>query len=123
MDAPAAAALADGAARPGRAGAAGGGFALTAEYGQAIDRESAYERLLGKVAAPAAADATGATAASAPEQEQEHEHEGGGVGEKVGGVLGSPAFKAFSRSIGSALGREVTRSLFGTARRSPRRRR
>ena len=97
---------------------------LTGEYGQAIDRESAYERLLGKVAAPAAADGTtGAPAASAPEQEQEHEHEGGGVGEKVGEVLGSPAFKAFSRSIGSALGREVTRSLFGTARRPPRRRR
>ncbi len=35
----------------------------------------------------------------------------------VGAVLGSSAFKAFTRNVGSSLGREITRSLFGTARR------
>jgi hypothetical protein len=33
-------------------------------------------------------------------------------------VLKSPAAKSFMRSAGSALGREITRSIFGTARRS-----
>jgi hypothetical protein len=32
-------------------------------------------------------------------------------------VLASSAFKSFTRSAASALGREITRSIFGTARR------
>ena len=32
-------------------------------------------------------------------------------------VIDSPVVKSFLRSAGSALGREITRSLFGTARR------
>jgi len=116
---------------------------LMAEYGQAIDRESAYERLLGRVGgAGAETGPTGVGAAPAapgpheagnpgamtppmqppPKPAASDDHESG-VGDKVGEVLGSPAFRAFSRSVGSALGREITRSLFGTARRSPRRRR
>ncbi len=35
-------------------------------------------------------------------------------------VVGSPVVKSFMRSAGSALGREITRSLFGTAARSSR---
>jgi len=122
---------------------------LMAEYGQAIDRESAYERLLGRVggggvggggvggagtepagaapAAPGPHEAGNPGAMTPPMQPPpkpaaSDDHESG-VGDKVGEVLGSPAFRAFSRSVGSALGREITRSLFGTARRSPRRRR
>jgi hypothetical protein len=35
----------------------------------------------------------------------------------VAEVLGSPAVKSFLRSAASALGRELTRGLFGTRRR------
>ena len=56
---------------------------------------------------------------SEPEQRRERkpEPEAEGFGDKVGDVLGSSAFKAFTRSVGSTIGREITRSLFGTARR------
>jgi uncharacterized protein len=37
-------------------------------------------------------------------------------------VVGSPVVRSFLRSAGSALGREITRSLFGTATRRSRRR-
>ena len=33
-------------------------------------------------------------------------------------VIGSPMVRSMLRSAGTALGREITRSLFGTARRS-----
>jgi uncharacterized protein len=36
-------------------------------------------------------------------------------------AMESPVVKSFLRSAGSALGREITRSLFGTASRSRRR--
>jgi hypothetical protein len=39
---------------------------------------------------------------------------------RVAAVLGSSVFRSFARSAASAAGREITRSLFGTA---PRRRR
>ena len=45
---------------------------------------------------------------------------------KVAAVLGSSVFRSFARSAASAAGREISRSLFGTAprrRRSTRRRR
>jgi uncharacterized protein len=35
----------------------------------------------------------------------------------LGSVLGSAAFRSFTRSAASALGRELTRGLFGTRRR------
>jgi hypothetical protein len=35
----------------------------------------------------------------------------------VGKVLGSSAFRSFARSAASALGRELSRGLFGTRRR------
>ncbi|WP_442804850.1 helicase HerA-like domain-containing protein, partial [Streptomyces luteogriseus] len=38
-------------------------------------------------------------------------------------VVGSGVFQSLARSVGTQIGREITRSLFGTARRSGRRRR
>jgi hypothetical protein len=38
-------------------------------------------------------------------------------------VVTSSAFKSFLRSAGTVLGREITRSVLGTAKRSSRRRR
>jgi DNA helicase HerA-like ATPase len=96
--------------------------ALQAEYGTPVDRESAYEKLLAKVAP--APDAP----APAPQQEQ---HQGGrapeaaaGAGAVIGAVLGSSVFRSFARSAASAAGREITRSIFGTTprRRTARRR-
>ncbi len=89
---------------------------LQAEYGTAVDRDSAYERLLAKLAPPApATPATPAAAPSAPARS----------GEPAGalaGIFGSPVFKSFARSAASAAGREITRSLFGTSTRRRRRR-
>jgi DNA helicase HerA-like ATPase len=89
---------------------------LAAKYGQVLDRESAYEKLLAKTAAPlpaAAQEQPSAPAGKAAEEERDES----GLGEKVTAVLGSSAFKAFARNVGGSLGREITRSLFGTARR------
>jgi hypothetical protein len=84
---------------------------LHAKYGETVDRESAYEKLTAKIAAapaPAPADAPPA----APEPERRREEPG-----VVAEVLGSPVVKSFLRSAASALGREITRGLFGTRRR------
>jgi DNA helicase HerA-like ATPase len=91
---------------------------LQAEYGTPVDRESAYEKLLAKVAPEAAAQK------EAPKEEapREESHRGGGHGAEVAGgvvgaVLGSSVFRSFARSAASAAGREISRSIFGTAKR------
>jgi hypothetical protein len=50
----------------------------------------------------------------APSRRRAEEEAGSGV---VGTVLASSAFRAFTRSAASALGREISRGLFGTRRR------
>jgi DNA helicase HerA-like ATPase len=92
--------------------------ALQAEYGQAIDRDSAYERLAAKLAPPAPKPAPPKPgpppAQRAPRREQEQQS---GIGGMVTSVLGSSAAKSFMRSAASALGREITRGMLGTARK------
>jgi DNA helicase HerA-like ATPase len=97
---------------------------LLDDYGQVIDRESAYEKLLAKVAPEPEQPAE---TAPAPREEEPRRDEGGhggavaaGVGGAIAGALGSSVFRSFARSAASAAGREITRSIFGTA---PRRRR
>jgi hypothetical protein len=106
------------------------GSSLAGRYGQTVDRESAYERLLGRVQAaapvppsapPASAPPASAPPAPPPGPPPPSEQDGPGLGDKISAVLGSSAFRAFSRSVGSAVGREITRSLFGTASRRRRR--
>ena len=102
------------------------GSPLLAEYGTVVDRESAYERLLQKVAPPAEdepapRDESPQDAPAPAPRRREREQEGA-----VAKVLGSSVFRSFARSAASAAGREISRSLFGTAprrRRSTRRRR
>ncbi|MDX6313021.1 MAG: double-strand break repair helicase HerA and related ATPase [Streptomyces sp.] len=90
---------------------------LYGRYAQAIDRESAYEKL--SAPAAAAAPATPAPAAEAPVNKPARARdEEPGVVEQV---VGSGAFTSLARSIGTQLGREITRSLFGTSKRSRRR--
>jgi len=101
---------------------------LMGEYGTEIDRESAYERLAAKLAPPPAESRVPdrgtvreEPAGRARDDEPGHkassrapEKEGPGL---VEGVVRSTAFKSFLRSAGTVLGREITRSILGTARR------
>ena len=112
---------------------------LQAEYGTPIDRDSAYERLTRKTAAPPRADRAPTTpqaprtrqdddalptgdswdeprrpSSSRPSSRRGAEPEDRSVVEQV---LGSSAFRSFARSAASSLGREITRSIFGVRRR------
>jgi DNA helicase HerA-like ATPase len=89
---------------------------LQAEYGTPVDRDSAYEKLLAKVA-PIPDAAPAAPAQLAPKDSHTAEVAGGAIG----AVLGSSVFRSFARSAASAAGREITRSLFGTSSRKRRR--
>lgn len=87
---------------------------FNAKYGAAVDRESAYEMLNKRMEAapePAAADPEPPAPAAPPARRAEQEP---GVVEQV---VKSSAFKSMLRSAGTVIGREITRSLFGTARR------
>ncbi|MEV6840425.1 helicase HerA-like domain-containing protein [Streptomyces sp. NPDC051133] len=77
---------------------------LHGRYAQAVDRESAYEKLSAAAPAP---QAPPPRAPRAPDEEPS----------LVEQVVGSGMFKSLARSVGTQLGREITRSLFGTARR------
>ena len=65
-------------------------------------------------AGPGGAGAGRHPSAPGPGAGRKPETEDGGV---VGAVLGSSAFRAFARSAASALGREISRGIFGTRRR------
>lgn len=102
---------------------------LTAKYGAAIDRQSAYEMLTARLTPPPAAAPPPERVPSADEPDTSphlapdssgRQPEGPRYEQEpsvLEGVLGSSAFKSFARSAASALGREITRSIFGTARR------
>ncbi|MFF5476841.1 helicase HerA-like domain-containing protein [Streptomyces sp. NPDC012935] len=95
---------------------------LYGRYAQAVDRESAYERLQSRggkgpdeIREPRGGkgpdeirEPTGAADRGARQQEQPS---------VVEQVVGSGMFKSLARSVGTQIGREITRSLFGTARR------
>jgi uncharacterized protein len=94
---------------------------LQAEYGQTIDRESAYERLNARLAPPEAlppplpVEPGGASTSGEVKSRETAEP---GMLEKM---MDSPAFKSAMRSAGTVIGREITRSIFGTGRRRRRR--
>jgi DNA helicase HerA-like ATPase len=99
------------------------GSPFAAKYGTAIDRESAYEKLLAKVAPAEPQDepTDEPQAAEKPQPKKEsHAKEAAAVGGVVAGVLGSSVFKSFARSAASAAGREISRSLFGVGKRKSR---
>lgn len=102
------------------------GSALYGRYAQAVDRESAYEKLTAAQAEQAArAERAGAErAARAGGREAEEggrgrarEREAGAEPSVIEQVVGSGAFRSLARSVGTQIGKEITRSLFGTARR------
>jgi DNA helicase HerA-like ATPase len=81
-----------------------------ARYAEPVDRESAYEMLAAKLAP---ADEAAPESRSAPEKRRTERDDSGMVQK----VLGSTEVRGFLRSAASTAGREVFRSLFGTARR------
>ena len=102
---------------------------LHAKYGAAVDRESAYERLAARLAPPPVRAPEPPTPEpelpnpwpeipeAAPEPRRRTRREAPPEDDVVGKVLGSSAFRSFARSAASALGRELTRGLFGNRRR------
>jgi DNA helicase HerA-like ATPase len=95
---------------------------LVAEYGQAVDRESAREMLAERMAR---------TAAPAGEREEPRSEtrKGRGAGKTAAKAAGVAVLGALTTSIGRTVGREVVRGLFGLlgvkpprARRTARRR-
>ncbi|MFF4380254.1 helicase HerA-like domain-containing protein [Kitasatospora sp. NPDC001547] len=94
---------------------------LTARYRDAVDRESAYEKLAARAPRPEAAPA-GQPEQPAPRREErgesgERAREHSGAGGLLGSLLNNPAVKSFARSAGRQLGQEISRSLFGTSKR------
>jgi uncharacterized protein len=99
---------------------------LQAKYGQPVDRDSAHERLAARLnPAPAREPAPardrapedGARAAEPRRRARTRATPADDANGVVGQVLGSAAFRSFARSAASALGREITRGLFGNRRR------
>ncbi|MEV0981515.1 helicase HerA-like domain-containing protein [Streptomyces sp. NPDC049915] len=83
---------------------------LYGRYAQAVDRESAYEKL-------ADAREAGGAAAGRPGHKEARREESRDEPSVIEQVVGSGMFKSLARSVGTQVGREITRSLFGTARR------
>ncbi len=88
---------------------------LGAKYAAAADRESAYEKLAARVLATAPPVAMPPTSpAPTPARRTATAKEDPGLVEQV---VKSSAFRSAMRSAGTVIGREITRSIFGTRRR------
>ncbi|MFE6842225.1 helicase HerA-like domain-containing protein [Streptomyces sp. NPDC057686] len=98
---------------------------LYARYAQAVDRESAYEKISAEqAAAEAAAEAAAARAAAEKQAEKDAKEAAKGARgapkpepSLAEQVVGSGLFRSLARSVGTQLGREISRSIFGTAKR------
>jgi hypothetical protein len=100
---------------------------LQAEYGQTIDRDSAYERLNARLAPPPEQHAAPSDPNLPPPVYVPPQGEASADGTAVAKgatepgmldkMMNSPAFKSAMRSAGTVIGREITRSIFGTGRR------
>ncbi len=97
---------------------------LAAKYVEVVDRESAYEMLTKRleqapadaVPAPAPQD-TVPTRAPAPDRREPRRAPQRDEPNMLEQVVQSSAFRSMLRSAGTQIGREITRSIFGTARR------
>lgn len=101
--------------------------AIGSKYAAMVDRESAYEKLQARLQqaptpeeAPAPApkaDGGAGSQAGTPRPTQARQSSKSEPS-MVEQVVKSSAFKSMMRSAGTVIGREITRSIFGTARRS-----
>ncbi|MEU0435725.1 helicase HerA-like domain-containing protein [Streptomyces sp. NPDC006290] len=90
---------------------------LYGRYAQAVDRESAYEKL---TAARTGGDPASGSPSPSPSSPSAGRHDAPRPKEDasvVEQVVGSGLFKSLARSVGTQIGREITRSIFGTARK------
>ncbi|MFE0732202.1 helicase HerA-like domain-containing protein [Streptomyces antibioticus] len=85
---------------------------LHERYAQAVDRESAFEKLATRPKPTEKPTEKAPEARSKPTAASERA--GASMLEQV---VGSGMFRSLARSVGTQVGREITRSLFGTARR------
>jgi len=94
---------------------------IRARYAETVDRESAYERLAAKLAPPA--EVTTPTESPRPTETEPPPPSRPTRDEEsaLEKAVKSPAAKQFARSAAAVLGREITRSIFGTSRRRRRR--
>ncbi|THA37774.1 helicase HerA-like domain-containing protein [Streptomyces sp. A1547] len=94
---------------------------LYSRYAEAVDRESAYEKISAEQAAAEAAAEAAASGAAAEKQAKEAAKAGRSAPEAEPSlarqVVGSGLFRSLARSVGTQLGREISRSIFGTAKR------
>ncbi|MGI8536619.1 MAG: helicase HerA-like domain-containing protein [Mycobacteriales bacterium] len=90
--------------------------AIASRYAQAADDASAYEKLQAREQALKEAAEQQAAIPEPRDRPAERRRPAEDRG-RAGGILASPIFRSFARSVASAGGREITRSLFGTARR------
>ncbi|MFJ1582026.1 helicase HerA-like domain-containing protein [Streptomyces sp. NPDC088197] len=91
---------------------------LYGRYAEAVDRESAYEKLAAAEAASAArAEAAESAPKTAPKSGRSSAKGAAADAGIVEQVVHSGAFKSLARSMGTQLGREISRSLFGVRKR------
>jgi DNA helicase HerA-like ATPase len=94
-------------------------------YETVVDRESAYEKLKGKVAASTVASAPASGGAGAATVPEDHGSWLGSAGSVLGGVLGTSGgrrgdsvvqamVKSAARTMGSTVGREIIRGVLGS---------
>jgi DNA helicase HerA-like ATPase len=96
------------------------GSLLYSRYAEPVDRESAYELISAEQAAAEAEAEQAAAAAEAEKQAKATAREAKAAPKErslAEQVVGSGLFRSLARSVGTQLGREISRSIFGTARR------
>ncbi len=99
------------------------GSALAPKYAEPVDRESAYELLAARLTkAPTPSRRRRRLPPSRRRRRAPRRHRTPGPAPKeqpgvVEQVVQSSAFRSALRSAGTVIGREITRSLFGTSRR------
>ncbi|MFE6482617.1 helicase HerA-like domain-containing protein [Streptomyces sp. NPDC057757] len=86
-------------------------------YARAVDRESAYEKLAAAQASRADGAGGAVESGGSPAPAKSRARAPKEDASVVEQVVGSGMFKSLARSVGTQIGREITRSLFGTARR------
>jgi len=100
---------------------------LSAKYGTAVDRDSAYEMLTTRLAQQQAQAQQDAADDDSDEPQPQPSGAGrsggdgegaGGAGEVLSNIMGNTVVKSFMRSMASAIGGALGRSIFGTRKRS-----
>jgi DNA helicase HerA-like ATPase len=90
---------------------------LQGQYGQTVDRESAYEKLAAEQTTDQADSTPASGKGKAAPVQAERLHWWQRLGRWFKGLFLSPTAKSFARSAGTAMGREITRGMMGTGRR------